>query len=292
MRSNKNPSSLLLLAPMLIVMGGVIGWPFIRTVLYSFTNAKLIAIEPPDFTGLHNYVYALKNPDFLRAMGVSLKFALVIVSAELVMGVSIGLLLNCEFYGRRIVRAMLIIPWALPTVVNAIMWRLIYNPEYGAMNSLLYQLGIISDYVSWLSDRNIALWAVIFGDLWKNFSLVALIVLAALQTLSKEQIEVAEIDGAGPLQKFRSVIFPHILAPLQVAMVLRIIEAVKVFDIIFIMTRGGPMNLTRTGSIFVYQEAFSNSRLGQGASYAFLMVLTIMIFISVYMRILKKGSDV
>lgn len=292
MKSSKSPSPWLLLAPMLIVMGGVIGWPFIRTIAYSFTNAKLIAFEPPKLTYLQNYINALTNPEFRQAMGISLKFAIVVVSAELLMGISIGLLLNCQFYGRRIVRAMLIIPWALPTVVNAIMWRLIYNPEYGALNSLLYQMGFINEYQNWLSNRDLALWAIIFADLWKNFSLVALIVLAALQTLPHEQIESAQIDGAGPFQRFKSVIFPHILPPLQVALVLRIIEAVKVFDIVFIMTRGGPMNLTRTGSIFVYQEAFSNSRMGPGASYAFIMVLVIFIFISLYMKGLKKGGGI
>lgn len=125
-----------------------------------------------------------------------------------------------------------------------------------------------------------------FADLWKNFSLVSLIVLAALQTLSKDQIEAAVIDGTNAWQRFTAVTLPHIIPSIQVALVLRIIEAIKVFDIIYVMTKGGPANKTRSASIFIYQEAFTDSRLGSGAALAIIMVCLIMIFIFAYLRIL------
>lgn len=278
----------LLLVPMVLIMGAIIGWPLLQTLVLSFTNSKLISFDPPEFVGLANFVSAFNNDDFLQSLKISGQFAIVVVTVEMLLGVSVALLLNQDFVGRNVVRALLIIPWAVPTVVNAIMWRLIYNPEYGALNSLLVQLGFISEYINWLSDVDKALWAIIFADIWKNFSLVALIVLASLQSLSPSQIEAAKIDGAGSLLRFINVTIPHIIAPLQVALVLRIIEAVKVFDIAYIMTRGGPANRTKTGSIFVYQEAFSNSRIGSGASLALIMVLLIMVFIAFYMRILNK----
>ena len=245
-------------------------------------------VSPPSFVGFENFIKGLGNQGFLDALKVSGLFALVVVSSEMILGTGVALLLNEPFRGRNLVRALLILPWAVPTTVNAIMWRLIYNPEYGALNSLLFQLGFLDSYISWLGSADKALWSVMFADVWKNFSLVAMIALASLQTLPDSQIEAAKIDGAGAWQRFRYITLPHLIPSLQVALVLRIIEAVKVFDIIYVMTKGGPANKTRSASIFVYQEAFTNSRMGSGAAYAIIMVSLIMILIAFYIRGLSR----
>ena len=281
----------LLIVPMVLVMGTVIGWPLIQTFAMSFTNVQLMDMDTPRFVGLQNFISAFHNEGFLNALKVSGVFALIVVSSEMILGTSVALLLNEPFHGRNFVRGLLILPWAVPTIVNAIMWRLIYNPEYGALNSLLFQLGIIDSYTSWLSSADKALFAIIFSDVWKNFSLVAMIALSSLQTLPSSQIEAAKMDGASAVQRFRYITFPHLIPSLQVALVLRIIEAVKVFDIIYIMTKGGPANKTRSGSIFVYQEAFTNSRMGSGAAYAIIMVCLIMIFILLYMKFLSRKES-
>ncbi|GAP41025.1 carbohydrate ABC transporter permease [Flexilinea flocculi] len=274
--------------PMILIMGMVIGWPLIQTFIFSFTDADLLGITKPGFTGLNNFLDAFQNRGFLNSLKVSGIFAVVVVSVEVILGTSVALLLNQPLIGSKVVRVFLILPWAVPTIVNAIMWRLIYNPEYGALNSLLYQLGFIDKYISWLSSADKALWAIIFADIWKNFSLVTLIVLASLQSLPESQVEAAKIDGANSWQRFFYITMPHIIPSLQVAMVLRIIEAVKVFDIIYVMTKGGPANKTRTGSIFIYQEAFTNSRIGAGSSFAIIMVAFIILLILVYMRTLSQ----
>lgn len=278
----------LLLAPMILIMGAVIGWPLIQTFVLSFTDTQLMDVSAPTFVGLDNFIKGLGNQGYLDALKVSGLFALVVVSSEMILGTSVALLLNEPFRGRNLVRALLILPWAVPTTVNAIMWRLIYNPEYGALNSLLFQLGFLDSYISWLGSADKALWSVMFADVWKNFSLVAMIALASLQTLPDSQIEAAKIDGAGAWQRFRYITLPHLIPSLQVALVLRIIEAVKVFDIIYVMTKGGPANKTRSASIFVYQEAFTNSRMGSGAAYAIIMVCLIMILIAFYIRGLSR----
>lgn len=278
----------LLLAPMILVMGAVIGWPLIQTFVLSFTDTQLMDVSAPSFVGFENFIKGLGNQGFLDALKVSGLFALVVVSSEMILGTGVALLLNEPFRGRNLVRALLILPWAVPTTVNAIMWRLIYNPEYGALNSLLFQLGFLDSYISWLGSADKALWSVMFADVWKNFSLVAMIALASLQTLPDSQIEAAKIDGAGAWQRFRYITLPHLIPSLQVALVLRIIEAVKVFDIIYVMTKGGPANKTRSASIFVYQEAFTNSRMGSGAAYAIIMVSLIMILIAFYIRGLSR----
>lgn len=273
---------------MIIIMGAVIGWPLIQTFVLSLTDSDLMNLTKPAFVGFTNFTKALKNPGYLESLKISGLFALVVVLSEMVLGTSVALLLNEPFKGRAFVRGLLILPWAVPTTVNAMMWRLIYNPEYGALNSLLFQLGIIDQYVSWIGTADKALWSVMFADIWKNFSLVAMIALAALQTLPESQIEAATIDGANGWQRFRFITLPHLIPSLQVALVLRIIETVKVFDIIYVMTRGGPANKTRSASIFVYQEAFTNSRMGSGASYAIIMVCMIMILIAFYLKGISK----
>jgi multiple sugar transport system permease protein len=214
------------------------------------------------------------------------------VSIEFVVGVLAGLLLDQEFRGRALLRALMILPWALPTVVNATMWRLIYQPDFGALNAMLTQLGLIDSYRSWLGDPNSALWAVSLADAWKNFPLVALICLAALQSVPGELKAAATIDGAGFWKKFRAVYLPFLAGPLTVAIVLRTIEAFKVFDIIWVMTRGGPANSTKSLSIVVYQEAFSFQRAGSGASIALIVALISAVLTAFYVTAMRRQAEV
>ncbi|MDH7787480.1 multiple sugar transport system permease protein [Ochrobactrum sp. 19YEA23] len=279
----------LLMLPLLAVMICVIGWPMFETVRLSFTDAKLVGTGG-EFVGIANYVKMLSSTNFQRAFWTTTWFSLISVTAEMVLGVLAALLLNQQFYGRTILRALLILPWALPTVVNATLWRLIYNPEYGALNSLLTQLGIISKYQSWLGEPSAAMTALIVADCWKNFPLVALIALAALQAVPRDITAASLVDGAGPLNRFRFVILPYLAGPLMVALVLRTIEAFKVFDIIWIMTRGGPANSTRTLSILVYQEAFSFQRAGSGASLALIVTLIVTVLALGYGLLVRKTA--
>jgi ABC-type sugar transport systems, permease components len=283
--------SWLLLLPLLAVMTLIIGWPLIETVRISFTDARLVGGES-HWVGLANFSKVLASPQFHQVLWTTILFVLISVTAEVVLGVLAALLLDQQFVGRSFLRALMILPWALPTVVNATMWRLIYNPDFGAFNALLTQTGLIADYRSWLGETQTALYAVCLADVWKNFPLVALIALAALQSVPRELKAAAIIDGAGPLARFRTVTLPYLAGPLTVAIVLRMIEAFKVFDIIWVMTRGGPANSTRTVSIFVYQEAFSFQHAGTGASAALMVVLISAILISTYVTMLRRQSEI
>ncbi|SFO55701.1 carbohydrate ABC transporter membrane protein 1, CUT1 family (TC 3.A.1.1.-) [Cohaesibacter marisflavi] len=279
----------LLMLPLLCVMIAVIGWPLIDTIRLSFTNTRLVGSEG-EFVGLHNFTKMLSSRNFQRAFSTTMQFTLISVTLEIVIGVLVGMLLNQKFYGRTILRGMLILPWALPTVVNATLWRLIYNPEYGAFNAALLKLGIIDQYQSWLGQPQTAMMALILADLWKNFPLVALIALAALQSVPNDIRAAAISDGANAFRRFRYVILPYLVGPLMVAVVLRTIEAFKVFDIIWIMTRGGPANSTRTLSILVYQEAFAFQRAGSGASLALIITLAITVLAVIYIRIMRSWA--
>lgn len=279
----------LLMLPLLAVMIAVIGWPLIDTVRLSFTDAKLVGTEGA-FVGFDNYAKMLGGSNFLRAFITTTWFAVVSVTAEMVLGVLAALLLNQQFRGRTALRALMILPWALPTVVNATLWRLIYNPEYGALNAALLQFGVIDSYRSWLGEPGSALAALIVADCWKNFPLVALIALAALQAVPRDITAASLVDGAGPFNRFRYVIMPYLAGPLLVALVLRTIEAFKVFDLIWVMTRGGPANSTRTLSILVYQEAFSFQRAGSGASLALIVTLLVTVLAVAYAAMVRKAA--
>ncbi|MCK3778630.1 sugar ABC transporter permease [Ensifer sesbaniae] len=279
----------LLMLPLLVVMIAVIGWPLVDTVRLSFTDAKLVGTEGT-FVGFDNYAKMLGGSNFQRAFVTTAWFAVVSVTAEMVLGVLAALLLNQQFRGRTALRALMILPWALPTVVNATLWRLIYNPEYGALNAALTQIGLIDSYRSWLGEPGSALTALIIADCWKNFPLVALIALAALQAVPRDITAASLVDGAGPFNRFRYVILPYLAGPLLVALVLRTIEAFKVFDIIWVMTRGGPANSTRTLSILVYQEAFSFQRAGSGASLALIVTLLVTVLAVAYAALVRKAA--
>ncbi|QWA11752.1 sugar ABC transporter permease [Sodalis ligni] len=278
-----------LLAPMLVMMFLLTAWPLARTLWLSFTDAALIGGgAAPQPVGFDNYLYALTDPDFLAALARTLYFTVVSVALEGVIGVLVALLLNQQFYGRSLLRVLVILPWALPTIVNAMMWRLNFNPDYGSINALLTQLGLIGSYRSWLGSPDSAMNAVMLADIWKNYPLVTLLTLAALQSIPDDLFEAARIDGASAWRRFRAITFPAILGPLGVALILRTIDAFKIFDIIYVMTRGGPADSTKTLSFFVYQESFSYLRAGSGAAYAILMTLLCGILIAIYMLMIAR----
>ena len=281
-----------LLAPMLVIMAIVTGYPLVNTIKLAFTDARLTGRQSlVKWVGLENFGYVFNDPDFAAAFLRTLHFTFLSVAAEILLGVLVALLLNRQFVGRAIVRALLVLPLALPTIVNAIMFRLIYSPEYGSWNALLLKLGLIDAYRSWLGETGTAMNMVILADIWKNYPLVTLIVLAALQTIPRELYEAAAIDGAGAWVRFWKVTFPGILGPLSVALILRMIDSFKVFDIIYVMTRGGPADATKTVSFFVYQESFAYLRAGSGAAYALVVTLASAVLIALYIMLLRRQDQ-
>jgi len=285
------PSPFVLLAPLIVVMAAIVGYPFAQTIVLSLTDARLLSgFRASHWVGVENFAYALTDPEFRAAVLRTVYFAFASVGLETALGVLVALLLNQEFRGRAFCRALLILPWAIPTIVNALMWRLIYQPDFGVLNAALTQLGILSDYRSWLGDGGAAMNSIIFADVWKNYPLVAMIVLAALQNARTELYEAARIEGANAWDCFRHVTLPVITLPLTIAIILRMIEALKVFDIVYVMTRGGPANATKTISFFVYQESFSFNRVGSGASYALMVVLMAMLLVLIYVRMLSRAE--
>ncbi|WP_420413925.1 carbohydrate ABC transporter permease [Roseibium sp.] len=282
----------ILLAPAVAVLGTITLLPLANTVWLSFTDTRISALPTPvHFIGLENYIFALTDPDFQDALLRTLYFTIVSVGLEGVLGVAAAVLLNQKFRGQLLLRALIILPWAVPTIVNAVAWRLIYHPDYGALNSLLFQLGLISDYQSWIGNPATALNMVILADVWKNFPLVAYVALAALQTVPGDLEKAAAVEGASPWKRFWTITLPWISGPLLVVMVLRTIEAFRVFDIVYVMTGGGPADSTKTASFYIYQEYFNYLRSGSGASYAVLLAgLSAVLILLYYTRAKRQGQ--
>jgi multiple sugar transport system permease protein/N,N'-diacetylchitobiose transport system permease protein len=279
-----------LLLPAAVAVFGVIIYPIFRTVLVSLfqVNSALATVTP--FVGLGNYAQALSEPQFWDSLGRTLYFTVVSTALELIVGLGVALLLNAKLKARWLFRTIVVIPWAIPTIVNAAMWKGIYNAQYGALNALLTQLGILHEYKAWLGEPFTALNAVIIADAWKTIPLVAFFILAGLTAIPGELYEAARVDRAGPWRIFRSIMLPLLVPSISIVLVLRTVEAFKVFDIIYAMTGGGPVNGTSTIAFFAYTRAFSDQNFGIGSALSVLIVIVILILTSIYLRLLRKSE--
>lgn len=279
-----------LLLPAAIAVFGVIIYPMFRTLLVSLfqVNSALATVTP--FVGLGNYAHVLSDPQFWASLGRTLYFTLVSTALELVLGLAVAGLLNAKLKARWLFRTIVVIPWAIPTIVNAAMWKGIYNAQYGALNALLTQLGIIKDYQVWLGDPTLALNMVILADVWKTVPLVAFFLLAGLTSIPTELYEAAKLDRASWPRIFRSIVLPMLVPSISIVLVLRTVEAFKVFDIIYAMTRGGPVNGTSTVAYFAYQTAFSDQNFGVGSALSYIIVIIILALSTIYLRLLRKSE--
>jgi ABC-type sugar transport system permease subunit len=280
--------ALLLLIPSVVVVFGIVVYPILRTLYTSFYDVNSPFPGAYPFVGFDNYTQALGSADFWSAVERTAYFTIVSTFLEVTLGLGIALLLNARLRARWLFRSIVVLPWALPTIVNGALWRYMFNAQYGVLNAVLTQLGFQAHYHAWLNSQFFALNAVIFADVWKNTSLVAFILLAGLTTIPRELYEAARIDGASPFRAFWEITLPMLKTALVIVLVLRTIEAFKVFDIIYVMTRGGPANGTQSVALYTYQQAFSNELFGYGAALAYLIVLFIAVLAVFYMRAIRS----
>lgn len=289
-RDNQGRLAFWLLLPAAVAVFGVIVYPILRTLLISFFEVNSALATDTPFVGLQNYIDVLTAPGFWAAMGRTLYFTLVSTALELVLGLIVAGLLNAKLRARWLFRAVVIIPWAIPTIVNAAMWKGIFNAQYGALNAALTQLGIIDQYQAWLGDPTLALNMVIVADVWKTTPLVAFFLLAGLTSIPNELYEAAKVDRASWPRIFRTIVLPMLVPSISIVLVLRTVEAFKVFDIIYAMTRGGPVNGTQTVAYYAYTTAFSDQNFGVGAALSYIIVLVILVLTFVYLRMLRRSE--
>jgi ABC-type sugar transport system permease subunit len=281
----------LLLIPSLLVIAGVTLWPVISTFILSFFNAPTGINQVRTFVGLDNYIGMLKDQTFWETIGRTLYFTVVSVGLELAIGLAVAQLIHSHPLGWQFLRFGLIIPWAVPTIVNGAMWRWIYSADFGALNGLLLQLGLIKHYVAWLSLPQMAMNLVIVADLWHTMPFVALILQAALATLPEDLDEAAAVDGANAWQRFWKIRVPLLRPAILVALIVRTVDAFRVFDIVYIITSGGPAYKTLTITYLTYLNSFSFGKQGTGAALSFLISMVTIIMAFVYIRILYRPEE-
>jgi len=293
--NNKTRTAWLFLAPMLIVLAVVALWPLGRTIWFSFTDANINDMAAAKFVGWENYVgeYGLfANPNYTdgfwasdwgTAIANTLKFSVVSVLLETLAGLGVALLLNQEFKGRAFVRAAVLVPWAIPTIVSAKMWGWMLHDQFGILNQWLVDLGWISTKIAWTAEPAFALWTVVAVDVWKTTPFMALLILAALQTLPKDCYEAAKVDGVHPLRVFWKVTLPLIRPALMVAVIFRLLDALRVFDLIYVLTSNNNSTISMSG--YVRREMVDNGYMGFGSAASTALFLIIGLCTLVYMRL-------
>ncbi len=275
-----------LLAPSAAVILVFVAVPVAVAVILSLTHTSPILPEGR-FVGLANFVRMSASPHFWHAVMVTVLFTVVSVGVELMAGVAVALLLHERFPGRPLVRTAILVPWAVPTIVSARMWQWMLDYNLGVVNYLLGQLGMSTSGVSFFGSGPLALLSLVVVDAWKTTPFVALIVLAGLEAIPEELSLAARVDGAGLWQRFRHITLPLLAPVIVVAGVFRAIDAMRVFDIIFVLTRGGPGGATESLSYHAYMLLFGEGQFGMGSAVSLAMFLLVFALSALLFRVAR-----
>ena len=287
---NEGLFAFLLVLPALLIVIALYAYPLVFSLVVSFFRSD-IRYPGLEFRGLKNYIDIFRDPDLVASFGRTIYFTVVSLAIEMVVGVVVAVAFNSTFIGRPVARSIILIPWAVPPVVNGIIWNWMVHPKIGIFNYLLTAVGILDRYKPWLADPGWALNIIVMADAWKWTPLVVLLVLAGLQAIPDELYEAARMDGAGAIKMFFRVTLPCIMWPILVTLILRTVEAVRVFDIIFVMTRGGPASTTKVTTFYVWEIAFRYHQLGMGSALAYTVTILIIALAVVYYRAMNRRVE-
>lgn len=282
-------SAWLFLAPMLVLLALVAGWPLIRTIWFGFTDANLADLSAWKFIGLDNYVAhyedkwsgLLVDPEWWRAVWNTVWFTVVSVTLETIFGMVIALVLNASFPGRGLVRTAVLIPWAVPTIVSAKMWSWMLNDQFGIVNDALMKIGLISHPLAWTANPDLSMISVIMVDVWKTTPFMALLILAGLQMLPSDCYEAARVDGINPVKVFFKVTLPLVRPAVMVAVIFRALDALRIFDLIYVLTSNSKDTMSM--SVYARQQLVDFQEVGYGSAASTLLFLTVGICIVLYM---------
>jgi ABC-type sugar transport system permease subunit len=282
-------AALFFLLPSLIFVGVFSIFPIVESFRLSFY--RLILTLPwlgQRIVGLENYSDLLSDPVARDSIGTTLIFIAVTIPLELLFGLGIALVLNHGFRGRGLLRAVVLIPWAVPTVVSSQMWRFIFNDRYGLVNFLLFGADT-ARYIAPLADPYLAMISIMAAEIWKTTPFAALIILAGLQGISDDLYEAASIDGATSWQKFRHITLPLLKPALLLAVLFRTIDALRVFDLVYVMTQGGPADTTNVLQFYGYKKTFAEGMVGYGSAIAVTVFFMSLLLSLAYLHAFKTS---
>jgi multiple sugar transport system permease protein len=281
----------LLLVPGAALTALLFAYPIFHTIDMSLRDVDLFSVEAP-FVGLANFRLLLRNPDFWHAFRNGIVYATSTVTLQVVVGVALSLLLNLPFRGRSIARGLVLLPYVLPSVAAALIWKWIYNDLLGILNHALLGLHVLDQPIGWLARPELAMPAVITVAVWKNMPFVVLVVLARLQTIPLEYYEAAAVDGASAWQRFWRITLPQLRTILAIVVLLRFLWVFNEFDTIWLLTQGGPLDATVTLSILAYTRAFVEFKISQGVAVTVCMLLFLAAVSAVYFRVYRVEEEV
>jgi trehalose/maltose transport system permease protein len=281
LRARQTRLAWLLLLPSLAVVGIIAIYPLGKTVYQSFTDQEFLGLDVTHWVGLKNYRDLLHDSLFRDSIWTTIKFTLITVSIELVLGMIIALVVNSNFKGRGMMRAIMLVPWAIPTVVAAQMWKWMLDDVFGVVNDLGVRLHLIAHAHAWISDPSTALASVCAVDVWKTTPFVALLLLAGLQVIPQDLYEAARVDGANVLQQFVKITLPLLLPTILITLVFRTLDALRVFDVFYVFFGNRP----DTQSMAIYDQGtiVGDGYVGYGAAISVVIFLIIAIFVVIYM---------
>lgn len=274
--------------PAAILVALLMYWPMIDTFRESLFTTSFISPKP-SFAGLATYRHIFGDQTFWQVVRNSLLWTVGVVLLQNLGGFLIALLLNQRMPGQGVLRSLVLLPWVLPGVVAAILWRFMYDPQLGLINSILMHLGLVDHGIGWLANPDTAMPAVIFAAFWKGFPFSTVIFLAALQNVDQEQVEAAKIDGAGAWRRLLDVVLPAIAPVATVNMLLTTILTFNYFDMIYVLTRGGPLNATAIFPTRIYEVGFGEFRFGEAAAYGSLAVVVLVLFVGLLLLAQRRG---
>jgi trehalose/maltose transport system permease protein len=276
----------LLVLPSILVVLVVAVYPLIETFRLSLTNKRLASVRETRYVGLDNYRTLFDDRIFVDAFRNTVTFTVTSVFFEFVLGMIIALTIHSNFKGRGGVRASMLIPWAIPTVVSATMWQWMYHDVFGVINDLLVnRLHILDEKVAWLANPDTALWAIVAVDVWKTTPFMALLLLAGLQLVPGDVYEAARIDGASKWKQFWGITLPLLRPAILVALIFRTLDAFRIFDAVYVMT--GYATSTMTLAVYTQRETLEKAKIGFGSAAAVVIFLSIAVFVVIYTRLIR-----
>ena len=286
------------LAPMIAALFCVAAWPLLRTIWFSLTDTSMDDLYGGKFIGFDNYFRVqtmasgavryrgtLVDPDWWNAVWNTVRFSVVSVTIETILGLGVALVLNAEFKGRGLVRAAILIPWAIPTIVSAKMWAWMLNDQYGIINDILLNLHLIDRKIAWTANLETAMLSVLVVDVWKTTPFMALLCLAGLQMVPRDIYEAARIDGIHPIKVFWKITLPLIRPALMVAVIFRMLDALRIFDLVYVLTPNS--RATKTMSVISRENLFEFNNFAYGSAQSTLLFALLAIFVALYIWIGK-----
>jgi multiple sugar transport system permease protein len=288
MRLTDTQFALLLLAPALLILTFTVLYPLLRSIYLSFQSYSLMNLSTgPRYIGLRNFQTLFNDKAYWAIWGTTIVFVISSVGGQFLLGFLTALVLNQNLKYRNLFRGLFLMPWIVPTVVAALLWKWIYNQQYGIFNYVLQSVGIIPAFRAWIGEPGLALFSVVLANIWKGFPFHMIVLLAALQTIPHDLNEAATMDGTSIIQRFRFITLPLMRYIIMIVLIISIIWTFQSFTMIWTMTEGGPVTATTTMAISIFRTAFQNFDLGQSATIGTIWLVALALFTLVFMGVMR-----